>query len=70
MSINVKVVLGAAEYFPHLDNETRKWYVVMRDDEGFNNEIQRCTTFDACVKAADKWQEKENKAVAKAGKGE
>ena len=42
--------------------------VWMKDTEGFDNHIQTCRTAEAALKAAEKWQKKENAAVAKANK--
>lgn len=67
MSSTVKPVSGAAEYFAYV-NPSGVWYVVMKDNEGFASEIQKCNDSVAASKAADKWQAKENKAVLKAAK--
>lgn len=66
MSNNVIPVAGAARYTQGIDGGN--YVVIMIDTEGFRNVIQKCNTPDAAIKAADKWQSKENKAVLKAAK--
>lgn len=61
MSKNVQPIQGAARYTVGMDNGD--FVVLMIDTEGFMNAIQRGKSFDAMVRAADKWQTKENKAV-------
>jgi hypothetical protein len=66
MSKNVSPVSGAARYTHGAHGS--KWVVLMADTEGALSAIQNCASFDAAVKAADKWQKKENAAVTNAAK--
>ncbi len=66
MSNNVNPVAGAARYTQGIDNGN--FVVIMTDIEGFRSVIEKHNTFVNAIRAADKWQAKENKAVLKATK--
>ena len=69
MSKNVKRVPGAANYYAAIDREEGAPVVVMEpmDGEGVCV-VELCDTEAKAVKAADRWQKKENAAVLRARK--
>lgn len=65
----IKPVKGAARYFASLDDlKPSVWMEIPPDehcDENMYYVVQRCKTIETAVKAAEKWQIKENKSVLK-----
>jgi hypothetical protein len=58
-------VRGAARYFVGSDAEGGHC-VFMFDTEGYTSKVQSYRTFEAARKSAERWQIRENDAVAKA----
>jgi len=58
---------GAAKYYPTINVQTGKWDVWMDDGEN-SSVIDTKSSLEAARRCADKWQTKENAAVAKSRK--
>lgn len=60
--------MKAAKYFPVLQLNGGRYAVCMEDAEGYQSIVQSCKTYDQAKIAAEKWQKKENAAVARHNK--
>jgi hypothetical protein len=63
MSRNIPVVKGVATYFAN--NNDGSFEVLMNDTDDFCSCVKVCASMESAVMAADRLQEKENKAIKK-----
>lgn len=70
MSQNLKPIVGAADYRVAILADGKFAVLMNYEEKGTQHfdEIQMCKTREAAIKAADRWQKRENAAVTKAQK--